>query len=64
MMKKTEIEKVRKLSSEIENFVDCYKGCELWGEIEGPVSPEKLLEFLIENPHFQEMANKINKLNK
>ena len=54
MMKKTEIE----------NFVDCYKGYELRGEIEGTVSPEKLLEFLIENPHFQEMANKINKLNK
>ena len=58
-----DIKKIQKLNSEIESFRACYEGLELWGEIEGPVSAEKLIEFLIENPHFQEIADNIKKLN-
>lgn len=63
-MKAKKIEEVLKLSSEIDSFKFCYEDSQLWGVIDGPVPYEKLLEFLIENPHFQEMANKIEKLNK
>ena len=57
------IEKIQKLNAEIENFKACYDGIELWGVVEGPVSAEKLIEFMIENPHMQEIANNIKKLN-
>lgn len=54
-----DIEKIRKQAAYIESFHECYKGIELWGVVEGPVPANKLLEFMIENPHFQEIANKI-----
>ena len=57
------IEKIQKLNAEIEDFKACYDGIELWGVVEGPVSAEKLIEFMIENPHMQEIANNIKKLN-
>ena len=60
-----DIKKIQSLNSEIENFKDCYtKDVELWGSREGPVSYEKLLEFMIDNPHFQKIADSIAKLNK
>ena len=62
-MTKEQIEKVQKLNAEIQSFRDCYKDCELWGERDGPVSTEALIAFLIENPHFQAIADNISKLN-
>ena len=56
------IEQVQKLNAEIENFRDCYSGNELWGCTESFVAPEKLIEFLIEHPHFQVIANNIANL--
>lgn len=64
MMDSNSIERVQKLSSEIESFRSCYDGNELWGEVEGPVSYGALLAFLIDNPHMQDIANKVDKLNK
>ena len=61
-MTKDRIEKIQKLNSEIKNFKSCYDGVELWGELDGPVPADKLIAFLIENPHFQKMADKINSL--
>lgn len=63
-MKKDQIEKVQKLNAEIQSFRDCYGSIELWGEQDGPVPAETLIAFLIENPHFQKIADNINKLNK
>lgn len=39
-----------------------YRGIELWGHQDDCVSYDKLLSFLIENPHFQEIADNIKKL--
>jgi len=61
-MTKDKIEEIQKLNSEIQNFKDCYEGVELWGDRDGPVTAEALICFLIENPHFQEIADKINSL--
>ena len=61
-MTKDKIENIQKLNSEIQNFKDCYEGVELWGERDGPVTTETLIVFLIENPHFQRIADKINSL--
>jgi hypothetical protein len=55
---------IEKVSAEIKNFRECYEGVELWGERESFVSVENLIEFMIENPHFQEIAIKIDKLNR
>jgi hypothetical protein len=63
-MNRSKIEQVQMLNTEIENFRSCYKGSELWGEQDGPVKVETLIEFLIENPHFQQIADKISELNK
>lgn len=60
-----DIKKIQSLNAEIENFRDCYdKDVELWGERDGPVGYQKLIEFMIENPHFQKIADSISKLNK
>jgi hypothetical protein len=56
------LENICKLNSEIESFKDCYEGTELCGGRDGPVSAAKLISFLMENPHFQEIADKIKKL--
>jgi hypothetical protein len=63
-MNKEEIEKIQKISYEIENFKSCYKGNELWGRIDDFVDPETLIAFLIEHPYFQEIADNIKKLSK
>ena len=57
-----EIKDFEEIANEINNFRACYVGIELWGKQDSYVSPEDLIVFLIENPHFQEIANKINKL--
>ena len=59
-----DIEKIKKLNAEIANFETCYEGNELWGVIDGPVPPHKLLEFMIEHPYLQEIANNISKMDK
>jgi hypothetical protein len=56
------ISRLQKLNDEINNFRSCYEGSELWGDRDGPVSAEKLIAFLIENPHFQQIADKIKEL--
>lgn len=61
-MDSQKIEKIQKLNAEIQNFRDCYEGNELWGDIEDCVSPERLIAFLIENPHLQQIADAIKKL--
>ena len=61
-MDANKIERIRKLNAEIENFRSCYEGSELWGGVESCVSAEKLLAFLIKNPHFQQIADSVAKL--
>lgn len=62
-MTKDDIEKTEKLAAEIQNFRDCYSNAgELWGTRDGPVMMATLLEWLIENPHMNEIAQDINKL--
>jgi hypothetical protein len=61
-MDRERIERLQMLNSEIQNFKDCYHSCELWGDRDEAVAPERLISFLIENPHFQQMADKIKKL--
>ena len=64
-MNKKQIEDVQKLNSEIQSFRDCYDAdCHLWGERDGAVTVETLIEFLIRNPHFQKIADNISKLSK
>lgn len=60
-MDRKKIEKIQKLHNEIRNFQDCYTGNELWGAREEAVSAETLIAFLIENPHFQQIADNIKK---
>ena len=62
-MTKEKIVQLRKLVDEVQNFMNCYDGCELWGDADNCVSPETLISFLIENPHFQQIADNIKKLN-
>lgn len=58
-----DIKKIEKLSAEIKNFKDCYKGIEITSDrFTENVTAENLIEFLIENPHFQEIADNIRKL--
>lgn len=63
-MNAEKILQLEKLHSEIQNFRNCYQGDELWGDMDGPVSAESLMAFLIENPHYQKIANEIAKLEK
>lgn len=63
-MDQLRMENIAKIASEIENFAACYKGNEVWGSIDGPVGVHKLIEFLIEHPEFQNIANNIDKLSK
>jgi hypothetical protein len=58
------IERISKLNQAIENFKCCYEGNELWGVIDGPVPYEKLIEFLINNTEFHDIAQQISKLDK
>ena len=61
-MNKNQIENITKVNIEITNFRECYKDSPLWGMSEGPVTAEALIEFLIENPHLQKIADNIEKL--
>lgn len=64
-MNAEKIAKVQKLNAEIDNFKNAYEGGEsLWGDQDGHVSAESLLAFLIENPHLQEMAATVDKLDR
>ena len=57
------IEKIQKLNSQIESFRDCYEGNPLWAQHDEPVTAESLIEFLIEHPELQQIANNIAALN-
>ncbi len=64
-MIKKEIErllKIEKTNEAIKNFRDCYEGHEIYSNMDGYVEAESLLAFLMTHPHFQEIANNINKL--
>ena len=63
-MNKDKIQAAQRLSAEITNFTECYSGCELWGDIDGCVSAEALIEFLINNPDLPVIADNIEKINK
>lgn len=56
-----------KLSAEIQNFYDCYNDTtdQLYAkrQSDGKISPEDLLEFLLENPHMMKIAQVIKDLN-
>lgn len=60
------ITEIMKISSEIQNFYDCYDDTtdQLWAkrQSDGKISPEDLLEFLLENPHMMEIAQRIKDL--
>ena len=60
------ITEIMKISSEIQNFYDCYEDTteQLYAERQtgGKVNPEDLLEFLLENPHMMEIAQRIKDL--
>ena len=61
-MKAQDIEKAEKLAGAIRNFRECYSSCVLWGSApDGDVKAERLIEWLIENPHMAEIANDIRK---
>ena len=62
-MNQDKIEKSLALVAEIENFRDCYNDDRLWAETDEPVSAEHLLAYLIQYPHLQEIADRINRLN-
>lgn len=56
------IKKIQKLNSEIENFRSLYEGNELFGERDGQVPVEKFIEYLINHPEFQQIADSIKKI--
>lgn len=61
-MKVKDIEKAEKLAAAIANFRSCYADCKLWGSSpDGDVKAERLIEWLIENPHIPEIADDIRK---
>ena len=61
------ITEIMKLSAEIQNFYDCYEDAtnQLYArgfKHDGKINPEDLLEFLLENPHMMEIAQRIKDL--
>ena len=60
------ITEIMKLSSEIQNFYDCYEDTtnQLYTKRHsgGKINPEDLLEFLLEHPHMMEIAQRIKDL--
>lgn len=61
-MKAQDIEKAIKLAGAIRSFQDCYSSCVLYGSSpDGDVKSERLIEWLIENPHMAEIAADIRK---
>lgn len=63
-MNEERIKNIKKLNDQIENFRQCCELDKLYANQDGEVTHEKLLSFLIENPHFQEMANDIKKISR
>ena len=60
-----EIIKIENIANEMANFRECYKDIEISGDrFDNKVDAIKLLEFMIDNPHMQKIANEIAKLNK
>lgn len=58
-----DIETIEKVAAEIANFNDCYEDIKLHGDrFDNGISANKLIEFLIDNPHLQQIADKIAKL--
>ena len=62
MLDKKKINKIQMLADEINNFNDCYKDCVIYATYDGSVVAEDILAWLIENPHFAEIAAKIKLL--
>lgn len=60
------ITEIMKISSEIQNFYDCYEDTtdQLYAkrQSDGKINPEDLLEFLLENSHMMEIAQRIKDL--
>lgn len=60
------IQDIMKLSAEIQNFYDCYDDTtnqlHSKSQSDGKINPEDLLEFLLENPHMMEIAQRIKDL--
>lgn len=60
------ITKIMKLSSEIQNFCDCYNETTilLYAKMDsdGKIDPEDLLDFLLKNPHLMEIAQRIGEI--
>ena len=63
-MKTKEIEKIKEIGDEIDNFKACYDGHELWGRVDECVNHSDLITFLIDNPCLGEIAVKLDKLNR
>jgi len=59
-----QLENIQKVNAEIANFRACYDDPkdQLWGQREGPVTANDLLLFLMDNPHYQEIADRVRKL--
>lgn len=56
------LEDIEKVASDIQNFRDCYEGIELWAGRDGSITANQLINFMIDNPHMQEIANQISVL--
>jgi hypothetical protein len=62
MMDSDKISSIQKAAGEIENFRQCYDGCKIYANREGDVDYERMLAWLIENPHMQKIADTISSL--
>ena len=65
-MDRNKIVRVRTLNAEIQNFIDLYNSTDkkINAGRDGIVYPEDLLAFLIEDPSFQKIADKIKELDR
>jgi hypothetical protein len=61
-MNSESIVKIQQLSSQIENFNECYKYNVLYGSVDGDVTSEALLAYLIEHPELSSIAADIDNL--
>lgn len=58
-----DIFKVEEIAGEIANFKDCYSDIQLWGQRDGPVTAGVLIQWLMDNPHMDQIAQSIAKIN-
>ena len=63
-MTKNELEIIKQMDEEIKNFQACYEGNELWGDRDSYVSVEALIGFLSDHPEMQQIADRIEELNR